>query len=84
MRDVGRTKSAGKAKERVMQERVSMNAKEEKSDAKENNTRRRRGETKTTEKDTNWAEWRLTWGPVAHTPRPYQTQRKKKRERPEG
>ena len=44
-----------------------------------------RGKTKTTEKDMNWVEWRLTWGPVAHTPRPYQTQRKKKkRKRREG
>ena len=45
------------------------------------NTRRRRGKTNTTEKDTNWAEWRLTWGPVTHTPRPYQTQRRKKERR---
>ena len=74
MKDVRRMKSAGKAKERATEERVSMKVKEENSDVKENNTRRRRRKTKTTEKDTNWAEWRLTWGPVAHTPRPYQTQ----------
>ena len=57
MTDVGRTKSAGKAKERVTEERVSMKAKEENLDAKENNTRRGRGKTKNNgEGHENWAE----------------------------
>ena len=50
VRGVGQTRSAEKAKERVTEERVSMKAKEENSDAKENNTRRGRGKTKTMER----------------------------------
>ena len=65
MRGVGRT---GKVKERAKEVKVSMKAKEEDLAAKENNKRRGRRKAKTTERRI-WAEWRLTWGLVAHTPR---------------
>ena len=81
MRNVKRMKSAGKAKERATEERVSMKAKEENSDVKENNTRRRRGKTKTMEKDTNWAEWRLTWRPVARAPIHIRPRKERRKER---
>ena len=57
------TRPAGKAKEKVTEERVSMKAKEE-PEVKE---------------QSSGAEWRLTWGQVAHTPRPRRTREKKKR-----
>ena len=68
MRSVGRTRLAGKGKERATEVKVSMKAKEEDLATKENNTRRGQRKAKTTEKNRIWAEWRLTWGLVAHTP----------------
>ena len=54
-----------------------MKAEEEDLAAKENNKRRGRRKAKTTERNRLWAEWRLTWELVGHTPRPYRTQRRK-------
>ena len=68
MRGVGRTRLAGKGKERATDVKVSMKAKEEDLAAKENNKRRGRRKAKTTERNRLWAEWRLTWGLVAYTP----------------
>ena len=72
MRSVGRTRPAGKAKEWVPEERVSMKAKEEDLAAKENSKRRGR-------KRRNGSEWRQTWEQVAHNPRPRQTWERKRR-----
>ena len=66
-RDVGRTRPAGKAEERVTEERVNMKAKEGDLAAKENSKRRGR-------KRRNGCEWRQTWRRVAHTPRPCRIQ----------
>ena len=71
MRGVGRTRPE-KAKERVMEERVSMKAKEEDLVAKEDSWRRGR-------KRRNGSEWRQTWGPVAHTPKPCRIRERKRR-----
>ena len=63
-------------RERATEEKVNMKAKEEDLAAKEDNKRRK---AKTLEKNKSWAEWRQTCGPVVHTPRPYRTQRRKKK-----
>ena len=75
MRGVGRTRPAGKAKEKVTEERVNMKAKEEDLATKENTQRRGR-------ERRSGSEWRQTWGPVAHTPRPCRI--RKRREMAEG
>ena len=54
MSGVGRTRPAGKAKEKVTEERVSMKTKEEDLATKENSKRRGR-------KRRNESEWRQTW-----------------------
>ena len=85
MRGARRTRLAGKGKERAPEVKVSMKARKEDLAAKGNNKRRGRRKAKTTERNGFWAEWRLTWRLVAHTPRPYRIQRKnKKRKRHEG
>ena len=62
MRSVGRTRLAGKGKERATEVKVSMKAKVEDLATRENNKRRGRSKAKTTERNRIWAEWRLTWG----------------------
>ena len=54
MRGVAQTRPAGQAKERVTEERVGTQAKEEDLAAKKNNRRRGR-------KRRNGSKWRLTW-----------------------
>ena len=63
MRGVGRTRPAEKAKEKVMEEKVSMKAKEEDSAAKGHSRGRGQRKTKTKKRNNrSGTEWRLTWG----------------------
>ena len=72
MRGARRTRPAGKAKGRATEERVNMKAQEEDL-ATKGNTQRRERERK------SGSEWRLTWGQVAHTPRPRRIPERRKR-----
>ena len=81
MSGVMRTKPAGKAKERVTEEKENTDAREDQENHREDVRKlveMMQKEEKRTRKGSG-AVWRLTWRLVAHTPRPCRSQKGKRR-----